>query len=410
MTTSETCGNCYRSVSADDVARTFVCSRCAARGVECAVCTRIARERALRELDTCATCSIDEEQSRNDDATSDVELADDFAALVSPNELIAVLPLSRAHMDADVLRFPGNIHVYGFGINVESLNIQRPPPASHAGEALRASGVTERDFVANVVVAFPFAIEWSAIHRSHDEDLATIRALSAHVDRACLDLMRYLECPIEQVEALPARAGQLARNSMMAGALLFDPRAREARILGGAAFTHWLTRGLGLPLVQIEPGRFPRDGEVGNIARHGLALYSELLQASSETSKFVQCLSLLEFLAFPNDFENWKKVKRIISRYVAKTEGEYAQLLDRFVQLTGGKDAQGVATGYRTCIVHLGKTLEDLIPVERDRRQLFIELQGYIRAVLDHMIVHSEITFAKYEEERATLAPFLRGD
>lgn len=379
------------------------------------VCARISRERDLSGVSTCATCSFEEEQSRDDDGEplgddSDRDLADDYATRVSPSELIAVLPLSRAHMDADVLRFPGHIHVYQFGINVESLNVQQPPSASHAGEASRASGVTEQDFATGLVVAFPFAIEWSDIYRSHESDLATIRALSAHVDRACLDLMRYLECPIDQLEALPSRAGQLARNPMMAGALLFDPRGHQARIVGGAAFTHWLTRGLGLPLVPIEPTRFPRHGEVGNIARHGLALYAEMLQASNETSKFVQCLSLLEFLAFPNDYENWKKVKRIVSRYVAKTEAEYIQLLDRFVELTGGKDAHGVSTGYRTCIVHLGKTLEDLLPVEGDRRRLFVELQGYISAVIDHMILHSEMTFAKYEEERAGLAPFLRAD
>ena len=67
----------------------------------------------------------------------------------------------------------------------------------------------------------------------------------------------------------------------MAGALLYSVEMHEARIVGGAAFTHYLTRGLGLTLGQPEWDDLPKDGEVGQIVNHGLSLYSALLEASS---------------------------------------------------------------------------------------------------------------------------------
>ena len=49
----------------------------------------------------------------------------------------------------------------------------------------------------------------------------------------------------------------------------------------------------------VEPAR---DGEVGAVARHALRMYSEVLEASTETSRFIQMMTLIEFLAAPNDF------------------------------------------------------------------------------------------------------------
>lgn len=162
-----------------------------------------------------------------------------------------------------------------------------------------------------------------------------------------------------------------------------------------------ITKGLGLELEPLEAHHFPGDGEVGHIARHALVLYSDLLQAENETAKFMQALSLLEFLASPFDYQNFKEVKKVISRYAAKSAAEYARLLERFIELTGKKSEEtGEITGLRTRIVHMGDSIERLVPDRNDRVKLFRELDGYIRSVLDHMIAHSEHAYDDYQQIR----------
>ena len=54
----------------------------------------------------------------------------------------------------------------------------------------------------------------------------------------------------------------------------------------------------------------------------------------------------------------------------------------------------------------MGERIERLVPNPRCRRELFSELDGYIRPVLDHMTLHSEMPWKKYLEERERLRPF----
>jgi hypothetical protein len=116
---------------------------------------------------------------------------------------------------------------------------------------------------------------------------------------------------------------------MMAGALLYSHVEREARLIGGDAFTHFITRGLGLPIESIDHTLFPRNGETGRIVNHALMLYRDVLEASSSTSQFVQCLSLLEFLVDPESYCQFDKVRKIVARYVAANQSEYNKLLER---------------------------------------------------------------------------------
>jgi len=75
--------------------------------------------------------------------------------------------------------------------------------------------------------------------------------------------------------------------------------------------------------------------------------------------------------------------------------------------LTGKKDAiTGQEIGYRTRVVHLGDRIEKLVPDASALRKLFAELDGYIRRVMDHMIEHSEMTFADYLLVREALRPY----
>jgi hypothetical protein len=194
---------------------------------------------------------------------------------------------------------------------------------------------------------------------------------------------------------------------MMASALLYCGALREARIIAGAAFSHYLTRGLGLSLDQLEWEVFPQDGEVGKIVNHALSLYTALLEEPSPTARFMQALSLLEFMAYPDEYRSFKDVAKIIARYVARDHSEYQVIKDRFCELTGKKDPVSLRhIGYRTRVVHMGERIEVLVPDPQARRQLFLELDGYIRPVIDHMVTYSERSFDDYLKVRDTLRPF----
>ncbi len=163
---------------------------------------------------------------------------------------------------------------------------------------------------------------------------------------------------------------------------------------------------MGLPLAPIEPSTYAQGSDVGIIVRRALSLYSELLEANSPTSKFIQALVLLEFLAYPYAYESFKKVKKVVSRYLAKTGTEYERLLVRFEELTGKKDpATGQEVGYRTRIVHIGDRLDNLLSGPDERRRLFEELDSYIRPIIDHMLSHSHMAFDEYLRVRDRLGP-----
>jgi hypothetical protein len=164
---------------------------------------------------------------------------------------------------------------------------------------------------------------------------------------------------------------------------------------------------MGLPLEPIEHSDFPSDGEVGHIVTHALFSYTEMLEANSATARFMQALALLEFLAFPDEYQKFEKVKKVIARYVAKSPAEYDQLLDRFYELTGKKDPQSnQLIGYRTRVVHMGDRIEDVVPNDQDQKELFVELDSYLRAVIDHMVAHSELSFKNYLHVREQLRPY----
>jgi len=73
-------------------------------------------------------------------------------------------------------------------------------------------------------------------------------------------------------------------------------------------------------------------------------------------------------------------VKKIVARYVASSKDEYTHLLERFSELTSKKHRETQQEiGYRTRIIHIGDRLEKLLPNPLDQRNLFEELDSYIR-------------------------------
>ena len=322
---------------------------------------------------------------------------------------LVVMPIARLHLDRPI-RLPGAITFYPPGAaDLDQLNLipNRDDTNSLAELSSAASGITLEIIENHSFVVFPYEFDWEALNNgSHESHLDFIRLLSEEVDERCLNLARYRSCQIGSIDDLPAHAGQVESNHMMAAALLYSGKARKSRIIGGAAFTHFFTRGLGLTLNQPEWDSLPRDGETGQIVSHALSLYSSLLELESPTARFMQALGLLEFLAYPDKFQRFKYVSRVIARYVAQDLTDYQRLLERFIELTSAKDAEGNAKGYRTRIVHIGDRIENLVPDAKARKQLFLELDGYIRHALDHMVRYSELSFEDYLKIRDTLRPF----
>lgn len=337
----------------------------------------------------------------------------DCASWLRPGVHLAVMPIARVTLDLPV-KFASSTTIFypaGFA-DLAKLNVI--PNDAHSGKlSERQSALSHVDVQTldqHALVAFPVTIDWNSLWRtSHRSHLEFIRYLSALVDYNCLDLIRYLQCPIAVADALPGRAGQLDSDHMMSGALIYNAAAMQARIIGGDAFTHIVTRGLGLPIESVEQHNIPQEGEVGHILRQALALYGDMIEVNSVTSKFTLAMSLMEFLAYPLEYRKFQDVKKIVARHCANDASEYQRILDRFEELTHRRDANNEEAGYRTRIVHMGDRLEWLIRDANDQRKLLEELDRYIRPMIDHMIAHSALTIDEYLRVRNQLKPFARG-
>jgi hypothetical protein len=94
-------------------------------------------------------------------------------------------------------------------------------------------------------------------------------------------------------------------------------------------------------------------------------------------------------------------VSAIVRRYLTDDDQENLRLKERFNDLTGRKDpVTKEYVGYRTRMVHIGDRLSDILPEAVTRKQLFEELDGYIRAVVNHMIIYSALDWDSYKEVR----------
>ena len=325
---------------------------------------------------------------------------------------LAVLPVARLQVPWEPIAYPGMTTFFPPGtVDLAELSpiANQDNSASLAERCNYASRVSISTFEQHPIVVFPCWFDWKMFGKSsHQSQLELIRSLSAIVDSNCFDLIRFRQCDIEPIHALPGRAGQTNDNPMMSGALIYNDSMRSAKIVGGDVFTHMITRGLGLPLESIQMELFPKMGEVGQYVRHALSLYTTMLETNGISAKFVQMTNLLEFLASlgSSDFRPFKDTKKNLVRYVTNDKVEYKRLMDRLFEMFGKRDETGKSVGYRTRIVHLGERLEDIVPRLKDRVALFEELQVIVSEVLKHMIAHSELTWSDYEQLRDSLGPY----
>ena len=264
------------------------------------------------------------------------------------------------------------------------------------------SGVSIDDLNNYPCIVMPIKFDWDILlELTHEKQLEMIYQVSEKINTLSLNFLRYKFCTLKysSTEQLPSNASQTLINNMSAS-LLIKNDITDSKFIAGDVFSHQITKGLGLGIRQLEWIDFPcLKGDMGKLVNHALSLYVKILETQSATSKFVQILSLLEFLVFPDEYKRFKDVKKKIARYITTNTNsiEYKNILDRFEELTGKRDNETKEIlGYRTKIVHMGSTIEDILPTYQDRNSLFIELDIYIRNIIDDMINKSLMSKEEY--------------
>ncbi|MGC1375372.1 MAG: hypothetical protein WA821_04060 [Anaerolineales bacterium] len=331
-----------------------------------------------------------------------------YSEYLSNGSQLVIMPMSRVHLEYP-LTYPTGITFYPAGY-LDIADFRVVPNSLDSGSlataASAATGITQESFDQHPLVVFPAKIPWNTVLKgSHKSHIKLIKSLSDYVEKT-LDVVRFHFCQMHVVDTLPGRAGTLDSNPMFSAALLYTLGDHESYIIAGAAFTHIITKGLGLVLEQLTLEDFPQEGEVGKVLQHGLELYSRILEANNNTSKFVQSMSLLEYLAYPDGYKSFTDVAKIIARYIARNSKKYEKLRERFNELTGKRNASGEFIGYRTRIVHIGDRLDDILSNDNDIDALFMELNGYIGIVMTHMLKFSDKTWDEYLQIRNAMQPY----
>lgn len=275
-----------------------------------------------------------------------------------------------------------------------------------SGDALHwsKSGATRidlPDFFGSALLALPVKLDWDAFLNpaSHEAHLDMLASAMANAE-ATMDLVRFEHCNPWTPQKLPGRAGLLQGSSFCTG-LFYAPEDHESYIIGGQILTHQVIAGVGLDLTGPVMVQSLGDGEVGSIAAHALRMYSEALEAGNETSRFVQMMSLIEFLAAPDEYLPMKKVKRLIARQISRDRADYDKILQDFLYLTSeGGSAKGPKQGLRHNIIHCGKRLEDLAD-KIERVAIFKRLAHYAGASIHVLRRHSDEDWDAIEALRA---------
>jgi len=318
-----------------------------------------------------------------------------FRGQLDAGQALCLLPLGRAIVEQP-MRLSATLMLYPpdfFG--PEDLRVVSYPAYEHReiqrrgySESLpwaqsAATGLELEPFLGSALLALPIHLDWEIFYAppTHAMHLELISEAAAKAE-IVLNLVRFYYCRMDLPNTLPGPAGYLAHQGFSAG-LFYSLADHESYVIAGQVITHAVVIGLGLDMDSVSPVESPGGGEVGNLARHGLRLYSAALAAPDDTAKFMQLMVLLEFLSDPDRFQVMTKAKRPIARHVARDRAEYDAIIADFRILTS--DDSTPNRGLRHNIVHLGKRLEDLLGAE-ERKAALLRLDRYVRVTLEDFI------------------------
>jgi len=344
-------------------------------------------------------------------------VAADFLHALEAGKALCVIPLPRVELGLEPLRVLENFQIYPRDeIDLQALNVVSYPlleferaeaarrkreKSGHKAFHIRGnalawyqSGLTRislEHFRRHALIAFPCDVTSEQLFAAnHKQHIAMIRAASEYAERA-IDLIRFEQCRLDLPDSLPGHAGTFDLASPYSAALFYFLSDNEAYIIAGQSVTHLIAVGIGLQLEAPPSIERIGNGEVGNLARRALAMFTEALESNSDTDKFVRSLSTLEFIAGGGEYVKMEGTKTAIAAHVAKTRGRYHEISQRFRELTSDKDpVTGDQKGIRTRIVHMGHRLESIVPDPAERQSLFRDLQGYIGKPIEDLIELSD--------------------
>ncbi|MGD6777401.1 hypothetical protein [Sutcliffiella horikoshii] len=257
----------------------------------------------------------------------------------------------------------------------------------------------KEDFFNSALIVFPVTI-----HKEHPFGNFTVeqknQIINSNLSKAeeILNIFKYIYCNLDKTSVLTQKAGYI--NNIYSGVLIYYPHLGMSDFLREKYKVNKEFIGKGL-IVELKEIKKILDkhtvildrncGEVGNITKHALQLYANIVEASSYTNKYVQALSLIEYLTNPFEFEKMQKLKGHVIAFSVDNKKSYHELSERFKFLTGLKDEQGIEIGIRTNIVHNGKLLEQMLNKPYEPEFIIKELQYYICNYL-------EVCFESYQE------------
>lgn len=336
------------------------------------------------------------------------------------NKSVAILPIARF-----VLQFPFRIGPFYFfppgTLDIISLNPVPPLNLEDCrnnssyidleGNNLRrvkssVAGLSIDILEENPLIVFVCDIDWVKYESmSHDDDIELIKTLSSIAERA-LDVIRFNYCQFDLPDTLPGLPGSWDNSDQFLGSLIYNPTKNVSHLIsGGAVESTVVIKGIGLEVDAHPHLTWPdrNSGELNSIAIHALSLFSDVMYASNETTRYARAMTLLEFLGSPDEYKTWKKLKGEVICHIAKDKDDYLRLVERFKELTSKEDDNDVQTGLRTLIVHHGKYLHELVPDRKKRKMLFRELQKYAGCVLKDMLSNGDSSWSEFSIYRAKL-------
>jgi len=331
----------------------------------------------------------------------------DFAESLKAGRQLVLMPVSRLvlevplRVDSFILYPPASLDLSTLrpipNQGIESLDQSTGRMAIDLREACSdLTGFDVETLGVSSCIAFPADVKWDDfLTADHRADIDLIQHL-AQIAEPVMDMIRFDFCRFDLPDTLPGRVGSWNGSGPYRGALLYNLADHESYLIAGSVSVATVVSGIGLDL-EFGPSHSPpssHDGEVGAIARHGLSLFTDTLECGSQTHKFMRAMTLLEFLAWPNDFLRWQDAKKQIACHLASTRQGYDRLLERFKELS---------QGYRTLIVHHGKFIEEILPQQEERTKLLRELQSYASQVLEHMLQRTSLQWSEFLDFRKDL-------
>ncbi len=328
-----------------------------------------------------------------------------LVSLFSPEqgEAIVLMPLTRVL--AESITNVGSLTIFPPGhLHLDPGDATTIPRKGLTEVQSQITGFSFEIFEDLASVGFCSRIDSSQLKtHDHDSDITLLSKLAGFAERS-FDLLRLNYCRLDLPDTLPGPVGVWDIATPYVGATIYFPDQNSwCEIAGAAASYASIVAGIGLDLYNCHTSHPPSDsnGEVGAIAAHALSLLSDAMHARNDTAKFVRCMTLLEFLGSPDEYKQWKKLKGEIACHVATNKADYLNTTEELRKFTSLENEHNEQCGYRTLVVHHGKFIEDILPIRKNRRDLFRKLQNYCHAVINDMIENSSMSWDEFANFRA---------